>query len=76
MILTATMPYNPLTAPEEDPPGYVGDRYPKKSYDIKVVEDFYFKIGFAETILTNQLKRNCKVTLKYADRNDVHYIYI
>jgi len=74
------MPYNPLTEPELDPPGIIGDRYPQKEYNNVgpefSVEDFYFKVGFAETILTNQLKRNCTVTLKYADRNETPYTYV
>ena len=76
VILTATAPYNPFTKPVEDDPGHHGDLYPKKGYANEQAKDVYFKIGFVETILSQQLKRHVKCTVKYANRNDTAYTYI
>ena len=76
VIVTTTMKYNPFKRPEADPPGTIRDKFPKKQFDFDQVEDFYFKVGFAETILTQQLCRHVKVTLKFANRNELAYNYI
>ena len=76
IILTATAQHNPFTRPVAEDPGHHGELYPKKAFNRNQARDIYFKIGFVETVLSQQLKRHVKCTVKYADRNDTAYTYI
>ena len=76
IILTATAQFNPFTRPVADLAGHHGELYPTKAFNRNQSRDIYFKIGFVETILSQQLKRHVKCTVKYADRNDTAYTYI
>ena len=61
-----------------DPPGDITTkvRFFNHTEAQEIVGDYYFKTGFVETILSHQLKRNVKCTLKFAYRDQVHNTYI
>lgn len=65
-----------MTNPVVDPAGDITTKQRRMNIKPGEIGDYYFKVGFIETILEHQLKRNVKCTLKFAYRDQIHFTYI